>query len=1315
MNRLKWCFLICLYTTIYHSKIEYESLKCDYDIVCRGRFFIQSFHFEYEYFHRLYSLLWRQVFCLNNYCRRMWVWTTVGTWLVFLLFGTPMTFAQTENASENEMSVTSIRNAPWIDSFFPKHSVSSAIANFDTYGGEWKLLRSDDWTNADSSKLEVATPNASTEFSADDMELWSNACDGPKMVFQNTVLSQGELSVEVWIPDVSEGNAGVMIQVSELGVGADRWTGYEIALDAAAQNILFGKHEQNFTPIQRIPCSIPIKRWVQLGVKFNHGDVEIFVNGTSVYRGSDTQNPLQSGAIGLRPWQKVIGYRRLKIRNTQESESADWQEIPFQSLVPTMNEQIADDWFSISSDYDKCIFEYRYTNESSGNGVQKVTRLSHSSTDSSTTSGVYGIGCRGTQSMENMEKEATPSNTIPWKHGQIYRGYLWCHAVSPTLSLQCVAVDDVTQNVIGSTDLIISKQQDNLLSTIEDVNDVNAIQCIPFAIVPEKDTEQGHFELRFTGSGSIELTRLFLDDSDENYTPTLSIEKIQNTDILNKRVSDDLYTRVIFLTRYPLSSPNSVGLDLWQAQPRKLGCSIRVIDLGNPQESVQTIFSDATGCIYDMNLSLDAQTIYFSYTRQSDGKYRSIWKIGVDGTGLTRLTDGPFYDVSPCELADGTVVFVSTRSTGYTVCQPGPASNLYRMNADGSHLQCVSMNTLSDMSPQLLPDGRILFTRWEYIDRDLTYRQSLWTQHPDGSNYRLYFGNTIRDVGTFWQARPLPDENGLLSTDRVVATFAPHHGFPHGAIGIIDQRNGLETSRDDGYTYITKEIEQIADTAREWSYRDPFPLTNQTFLASHGNEQLQRFRLILLDRENRRRLLYEDPEQSCFFPILLKKYPSIHDVASLIPPVENMEFASPKVPTGTFLLSDVYQGLPTTIPRGEAKTLRIMEQVRKSEDLVNRAFDQSPVMSYGTYYAKRCWSEVPIEEDGSAYFEAPAMREIYFQILDEHGMEMHRMTSGVQIMPHEKVSCIGCHEPRNTTISVQMNKLPLAAQKSPYPVQMPESMENSLTDGIIDYTKLVQPILDKYCTSCHSGGDPMGGYDLSGDKTRYFNMSYDQLLGHSRSYRQHDMQTGEMKPEEAAKGTPLVHFYWLLWTPTAVHRPLQSGAHASRLPDYFTKEHCGKSIPEEDLRKIWLWMDANVPYYATYAHSRPNSPGRRDRWTNAQTGEMANWYVNEFSEVYKRRCDSCHGPIEGTTNWEGRYAWINLTHPENSSALTTHLSRSAGGRGISIRADAHELIFQDRTDPDYQKMRKAIQQGRIEMFEQPEADMSGFRRLKKEW
>ena len=770
---------------------------------------------------------------------------------------------------------------------------------------------------------------------------------------------------------------------------------------------------------------------------------------------------------------------------------------------------------------------------------------------------------------------------------------------------------------------------------------------------------------------------------------------------------------IALVLRYPLSSPYSVGLDLWQPQPSKYGCEIHIIDPANPENEPCTIFSDPDGCIYDMNVSFDAKTLLFSY-RKSSEKYWHIWKINVDGTNLQQLTDGEFYDVSPCELPDGDIIFVSTRRFGHTVCQPGPASNLFRMKPDGSGITCMSMNTLSDFSPQILPDGRVLFTRWEYIDRDLTYRQSLWTQNPDGTSYQLYFGNTIRDVGTFWQARPIPGRS-----NRVVATFAPHHGFPHGAIGVIDRSFGVEAEKNLGFSYITKDFPVIADHSREWSYRDPFPLSEDSFLCSFGSDgpsifetknNEPRFRIYMLNSLGEKRLLYEDESKSCFFPTPL--------ISQQRPPLISPKTETDETQFGTVLLVDVYKGIEDVIPRGSVKSIRMMEQIRKTEDLTHRAYDQSPVMSYGTYYAKRNHGTVPVESDGSAYFKVPALREIYFQILDEDGRELHRMTSAVQLMPGETVGCIGCHESRDTTPpTTGTQKLPIAAARSASLAQLPEWMQtlpettrtNKLLDpGIVDYPSVVQPVLDRYCIDCHDGSNPAGGYNLSGDKTRFFNMSYDNLLGKSKSYRQHDMQTGDLTPQAAALGKPLVHFYWLLWTPTAVHRPFQSGSFASRLPEFLESGHSGKMIPLEDRQRIYLWIDANVPYYGTYANSHPNSAGLRDLWTEPTTGQMASWFKDDFLEVYKNNCESCHGSLETQIDWEGRYSWINLTRPEFSSAITAHLSKGSGGRGV----DGFE--FKSKEEPNYRKILAAIKQGKELAEKTPEADMQGFRGMKVE-
>jgi hypothetical protein len=854
----------------------------------------------------------------------------------------------------------------------------------------------------------------------------------------------------------------------------------------------------------------------------------------------------------------------------------------------------------------------------------------------------------------------------------------------------------------------------------------------------------------------------------------------------------------IYIARSLLNRPNSVGNDLWQSTPKRRGCAIRYVDPSDPDRGIKTLFEDPDGSIYDMNLSFDAQTIFFSY-RSKDWPYWNIWKIGIDGEGLAQLTHGPFFDVSPCELPDGGVIFVSTRRFGRAVCQPGPASNLFRMNADGTEIQCVSMNTLSDFNPQVLSDGRVLFTRWEYVDRDLTYRQSLWTENPDGTNYQLFYGNTIRDFGSILQARQIPD----APPSKVMATFTPHHGYPHGAIGVVDRSRGIEAGRDEGFTFWTKEFPTIRDTSWDYAWRDPFPLDEERALCAFGSNDRTilgpnssgsslRYRIWLLDCDGNRKLLCEEPELDCFCPIAVEETPRPQVQTSRVSDPNLRKTLRPRLkaqelfsglrqtdgeepheeydrlvervnanpedadvwgipermdllqgdPVAQVVLADVYQGLEPFVERGVVKKLRIMEQIRKTEELYDRSFDQSPSMGVATYYAKRCWGEVPVEPDGSANFYVPALREIYFQALDEEDREIQRMTSAAQFMPGESVGCIGCHEDRDTipATAQDSSRRPTAGLRAPdmpvipdyiydaYEYRRSHDGNQTLDAGVVDYNSLVQPVLDQYCVSCHDGADPAGGYDLSGDLTRFFTASYDAILLQSRSYRQADMLTGQMPEDQRQLGKPLAQFYWLLFTTSAVNEPYTTGALASRLPEYFTEEHCEATVDDQSLKKINFWLDSNAIYHGTYAHTRPQSAGRRDRWAPLDGGGLATWFNDEFKPIYDQKCAECHQNILGgnhdlpgvhdapNIDWTGRFAWLNLSRPEKSAALNAHLPKEEGGRGLSTApyADRPQYVFESKDDPDWKKMLAAIAQGRDDALAQPEADQPGFQRARPE-
>jgi hypothetical protein len=793
---------------------------------------------------------------------------------------------------------------------------------------------------------------------------------------------------------------------------------------------------------------------------------------------------------------------------------------------------------------------------------------------------------------------------------------------------------------------------------------------------------------------------------------------------------------IIFFTRYPLSRPRMAGCAIAQSLPERWGCSIRVCDPASSGASARTLFEDPAGCICDLVLSRDARTVFFSLRRGAETCWQ-LYEIGVDGHGLRRISRDPRqHDVSPLELPDGQLLFVSTRSGGHLVSEVGPRSNLWLMRRDGSQARCVSQNTLADFSPQLMPDGRVLFSRWEYVDRDLEYRQGLWTQRPDGTMFQLFFGNTIRDVGLFWQGRPLPGHD-----DVVIATLAPPAGWPHGAIGLVTNRRGPELAREQGFAWITDESIPVGDVRRHadgmsyhdlddgrllelalrdaarqspqdnvpdlgvahelearagvWldaarpAYRDPFPVSDHLFLVSYAERSSARSDLFLLDLCGNRVRLYADTDMGSYGPQLLRPSVTAPKLPTLMRGADRGE--TPES-WGTLLLADVYQGLDGIV-RGQARFLQIMEQVPKTHDSARRAYDQAPVMGYGTYYAKRCWGRVPIATDGSAYFDVPALKEIYLQVLDAEGRELQRQTSAIQVMPGETRSCLGCHEPR-TAAPRATSPFPQAACQPPVRPLPPVWAR----EGMIDFDQVVQPVLDQYCTRCHSGPDPDGGCDLSSDRTRFFSMAYDHLLGRSRSYRQHNLTTGEMLSQEAARGRPLVHFYWLRRAPTGPNRPRWSGSGLSRIADYLTAAHTGQEMDWEDRQRIYTWIDANVPYYGEYRPSRPLTPGGRDRWSDPRTGRAAPWFAEGFLEVFGRRCAECHGefphPNDHDRIWDGRFAWINLTHPAWSTALTAHLSTAAGGRGLATRPPAAApALFADTADPDYVRMLDAIRAG----------------------
>jgi hypothetical protein len=384
----------------------------------------------------------------------------------------------------------------------------------------------------------------------------------------------------------------------------------------------------------------------------------------------------------------------------------------------------------------------------------------------------------------------------------------------------------------------------------------------------------------------------------------------------------------------------------------------------------------------------------------------------------------------------------------------------------------------------------------------------------------------------------------------------------------------------------------------------------------------------------------------------------------------------------TVFVQDVYNGLEPDVRRGEVRQIAVVQEIEKAQlaSLDRRAFGfQFPVVSCGATYApKKIWGYVPVAEDGSASFRVPAGLPIYFMALDARGRAVQRMRSFTHFMPGETQGCVGCHENRQD--SPRPLTLTAAVDRRPDPPRAPEPPEWGL--GGFSYARVVQPVLDRHCVSCHAGLEPAGGIDLAGDLTDFFNVSYETLARENR--RAAKRYTSWICTENGNEANILVI------------RPGAWGSPASAVADLVLAGHPdadGKprvTVPDVDRRRLFAWIDLNVPYYGTslFAH------GDRTGCRSLRPDDLE----KTLQGVAARRCAGCHDGAKKVP----RKAWVRVTHPELNPFLAAPLAKSAGGTGRCGQA-----VFATTDDPDYQAILKTFEPIAKLIQETPRDDMPG--------
>jgi hypothetical protein len=568
-------------------------------------------------------------------------------------------------------------------------------------------------------------------------------------------------------------------------------------------------------------------------------------------------------------------------------------------------------------------------------------------------------------------------------------------------------------------------------------------------------------------------------------------------------------------------------------------------------------------------------------------RFYHLYEMSAAGEGLRQLTTGAYDDFAPRYLPDGHLVFTSTRRGGFHRCGRGPCPTytLATANADGSDPHPLSFHETHEWDPAVLNDGRIIYTRWDYVDRHAVHYQQLWSAHPDGSNVRAFYGNhTLNPVG-IWEAQPIPGSH------RVMATAAAHHAMTAGSIILLDTTRGIDGP--DPLTRLTPDalfpeseapVAQGASGRSTWHapagvatpppvppeavrwpghcYRTPWPLSEKYFLAAYSFDPLigepganppNQFGLYLVDCFGNKELLYRDAEISSLWPIPLRPrqqppaYPS----------------TATNAPTGTFFLQNVRAAWPY-LPDVPVSRLRILQVLPKTTPHANTPTVGLANASPG----KQVLGTVPVEADGSAYFRAPAGLALAFQALDERGQSVQTMRSVVYLQPGENAACIGFHEPRASAPAPR--GAALALQRSPSDIAPAPEGSRPLS-----YPLLVQPVLDKHCVSCHGGAQPRAGLVLSGAPQGRYTTSYNALAPRV-SFSAWGGKPGDFR---VANSEPLT-------------QPDFFGARGSPLMKMLLRGHHKVVLDSADIERLATWMDANALFYGTFA---PADQARQQR------------------------------------------------------------------------------------------------------------------------
>ena len=763
----------------------------------------------------------------------------------------------------------------------------------------------------------------------------------------------------------------------------------------------------------------------------------------------------------------------------------------------------------------------------------------------------------------------------------------------PQGSYTLIDWNGATSDGVTADDFVIDKTSEDLAIQLTVTN--NALRLTIFPADPQDisvdtiaslrqalDDLAGRYPVEYAAKSAEYLNRL--DNIEADYLASESganaTYKLLKREalLLNNPAVD--FDQLMFVRR-------SSGLGLpanWQnvSSVADTACNDSLVVLDIAENSVETLYKPAMDQFLGYpSLHWDGDRMLFTGQVLTNGvRPYTVFEMNTDGSGLQQVSPAAGSDIDwfdACYLPNGDKLMVSTATFAGVPCVNGAdhVGNIYRVSADGGTTRQLTFDQDQNWGPTVLPDGRVMYTRWEYSDLPHYFTRVLFTMMPDGLEQFARYGSSSYFPNSIFDAKPVPGK-----PSQFVAVISGHHGVKReGELILFDENLG--TTEADGAVHrycgpnpVLPEIrDKYIDERNPWPrFVQPNPLDEKQILVSARHSSNDKFGIYLVDEFDNITPLCNDSDNALFHATPLRTEPA--------PPVIPDRVRVGKT-NGVVNLSDVYFGPGLeTVPRGKVKNLRVYSVhygYRGMGGHIDSGVD-------GPWDIHRILGTVPVHEDGSASFYAPANTPISVQPLDEEGKALQSFRSWYTVMPGETVSCAGCHEQRNDGM---YNRAAHAA------LSEPDQIDPWLGPARgFSFLREVQPVLDQYCGGCHGG--PGGPTNAAPDlfttdlakAVNWFPQSYLNL-----------------------------HPY--------VRRPGNEGYHGmsnagewhadtSELVQLLKKNHYGVELDDEAWSRIVTWIDLNVPAWGIWSeHTSLNNSQERRRETML---EYANLTVDP--EVY---------------------------------------------------------------------------------------------------